>query len=94
MSPLKQTKVMIVPCTLAPPPLLQLLSLIMLLTHSEVVYLCMCAICSVIVIVCCIQNIYDLIISFRRNLTLYALCAFSGTSVSSMRQFDTGMQNM
>ena len=66
----------------------------MLHTHSKVVYLCMCIICSVIVIVCYIQNIYDIIISFRRNLTRYALCAFSGTSVSAMRQFDTGMQNM
>ena len=41
-----------------------------------------------------IQNIYDIIISFRRNLTRYALCAFSGTSVSAMRQCDIGMQNM
>ena len=66
----------------------------MLHTHLKVVYLCMCIICSVIVIVCYIQNIYDIIISFRRNLTRYAMCAFSGTSVSAMRQFDIGMQNM
>ena len=66
----------------------------MLHTHLKVVYLCICIICSVIVIVCYIQNIFDIIISFRRNLTRYAMCAFSGTSVSAMRQFDIGMQNM